>query len=463
MLPDNVLLEIFNFYRMKYQVRDEWHFKWRPLVHVCRRWREIVFASPHRLDLRIVCKHGTPVRENLGIWPALPIVFEYQNYMTPNDEDNILAALQHSDRVSHLKLHAVTGSLLGKMATVMQRPFPVLTRLHIRSDGLARVLPGGFLGGSALSLLQTILLSGVPFPTLPTLLISTSDLITLELKYIPPTGYISPEVMVMSLAALPRLESFTVEFQSVTSRPNQIPPPPATRTVLPALARFQFQGASEYLEAFVAQIDCPQMDRINIYYFNQLADFQVAHLSQFIDRSAGPEMTLIRHAEVIFSNDSVSFTLSPHENYPYSHLRQVDIICEGIDWQVSHMAQVLSQIPVALSRVVHLWLEMTTASEKVGADDVEWLHLLHQFPTVRTLHVNWDLARHVAPVLEGQVEGTTGGMAAEVLPSIKLIWIGDQKLKKFKAARRLSGRPVTVCSKSKFNARIQSYVEKSFP
>ena len=459
MLPDNVLLEIFDFY-CKIEFLLEWEYQWHLLVHICRRWRQIVFASPHRLDLQIVCKRGTPVRKDLGIWPAFPVVIDYRYYdrdfaIPSSDEDNIIAALEHPDRVCYLELY-VTNFQLEKMVTAMQVHFPLLTSLCIWGNGITQILPSGFLGGSAPSL-QTIFLIGVPFPTLPTLL-SASDLVTLEIRHIPSTGYIAPEAMVMGLAALPRLESFPMGFQSVSSRPDRIrPPPSATRTVLPALIRFEFQGASEYLEALVAQIDGPQLGQIDIHYFNQLAGFQAAQLSQFIDRSAGSETTLIKHAHVIFYSDLVSLTMSPHANYPSSHRCQVIIRCEGTDWQVSHMAQVLSQISVARSSVVHLQLEqnLNLNSEETVTDDVEWLHLLHQFPTLRTLKVDRELARHVAPALEGTME-----TAAEVLPSLELIWIGGRRVDNFDTARRLSGRPVIVCTKKAFDARFKFYVGK---
>jgi len=50
MLPDEVLLGIFAFYLCE----DGDEEVWQKLVQVCRRWRFIVFASPRRLDLRIV-------------------------------------------------------------------------------------------------------------------------------------------------------------------------------------------------------------------------------------------------------------------------------------------------------------------------------------------------------------------------------------------------------------------------
>ena len=131
MLPDNVLLEMFCFY----QQNQPW--KWRVLVHVCRGWPQVVFASPLRLDLKIICTPTTPVRENLGIWPALPIHVEYHSYGNKfnkaSNEDNIVYALEQNDRVCGVTLDDVTGSDLEKISTVMQAPFPVLTDLHISS------------------------------------------------------------------------------------------------------------------------------------------------------------------------------------------------------------------------------------------------------------------------------------------------------------------------------------------
>lgn len=112
-LPDNVLLEIFHLCRMhhynRYRPSPVW--KWHLLVHVCQRWRQIVLDSPHRLNLQILCTYRTPVRENLGIWPAFPIVLDLYplGHLTSNDEDNAIAALEHSDRVCSVRLH-VTSS-----------------------------------------------------------------------------------------------------------------------------------------------------------------------------------------------------------------------------------------------------------------------------------------------------------------------------------------------------------------
>ena len=165
------------------------------------------------------------------------------------------------------------GSQVKNIVKVMQKSFPALTYLNISAwSGNVPVLPAGFLGGCA-PRLQEIALYGIPSPALPTLLLSASDLVKLDLFDIPPSGYISPEAMLASLAALPKLETFVIGFQLATSRPVWIQLPPATRTVLPSLMYFRFKGASEYLEDLVARIDGPQLKQIVVAYLNQAVDF----------------------------------------------------------------------------------------------------------------------------------------------------------------------------------------------
>ena len=108
-LPENVLLEIFDFYRKGHGYsydgyRYDWLkvWGWHKLVHVCRRWRQIIFASPRRLGLHIPCTNKTPVRKNLGIWPAFPIVIYYGYYgrsIKPRGEGNVIAALRYPNCV----------------------------------------------------------------------------------------------------------------------------------------------------------------------------------------------------------------------------------------------------------------------------------------------------------------------------------------------------------------------------
>ncbi|KAH9171744.1 hypothetical protein EDB89DRAFT_2243298, partial [Lactarius sanguifluus] len=318
MLPDNVLLDMFDFYRKNHNYTLNPVWKWNILVHVCQTWRQIVFASPYRLDLKILCTYGTPVRENLGIWPAFPIIIQYNHSwfsaITSKDKDNIVYALKHRDRVCDVEFSPrVRGSRLEKLVAAMQKPFPLLTRLYICSAFFRDppVIPAEFLGGSA-PRLRELTLSGISYITLPVLLLSATDLVKLDLRNIPPTGYTSPEAMVACLATLLRLDCFAIEFLSATPFPyrNRIHPPPITRTVLPALTSFEFKGASGYLEDLVGRIDNPQLKWVAIDL--QLVDYQVTQLSKFIDRSVGPKLTLSKRAHVQFFDHCVTFVVYPH-------------------------------------------------------------------------------------------------------------------------------------------------------
>ncbi|KAH9172899.1 hypothetical protein EDB89DRAFT_843570 [Lactarius sanguifluus] len=426
-LPDDVLLEIFDFYRKNHNSVLQLVWKWHIPAHVCQRWRQVVFASPHRLNLKILCTYGTPVRKNLGIWPPFPIVMDYRysrRHLTLDDEDDAIAALGHPDRICYVGLD-ITNPQLGKITTVMQQPFPMLTHLHVVSkDGNAPVLPGEFLEGPA-PCLQEIEFQGIPFLTLPSLLLSTSDLVKLRLFNIPPTGYISPEVMVACLAGLPSLQTFIIGFQLAT-RPDRLHPPPITRTVLPALTSFEFKGANEYVEDLASRIDGPQLGRLYIHYLNQIVDLQVAQLSKFIDRSVGPEITQYKHAQVGFISGWATFTMYRSANHPSSdhrHSATTVISCKGIDWQVFHVAQMLSHFSAILSNVVHLDLEAQLEEDHPeGRDDVEWLHFLRQFSTVKVLRVSHEIAKHVALALEDITAETVAG----ALPSLDSIYLEGQ-------------------------------------
>ena len=171
MLPDVALLEIFDFY-----VDEERIEAWHTLVHVCRKWRNVVFGSPRRLNLRLYCTARTPVRETLDVWPLLPIVIWVYGHETWG-VDNIIAALEHNDRICELDLFDIPSSQLEKVLAAMQQPFPALTRLRLQSrDETAPVVPASFLGGSA-PRLQTLILDRIPFPGLPKLLLSATHLV----------------------------------------------------------------------------------------------------------------------------------------------------------------------------------------------------------------------------------------------------------------------------------------------
>jgi len=204
------------------------------LVHVCRRWRCIVFASPRRLDLKLYCtRQRSANSKTLDIWPELPIVIFAEDMQSKEDVTSVVAALRHHNRVC--KIYYRNGrfqdSLLKEFAAI-EGPFPALTSLHLSSSQQENVpvLPDSFLRGSA-PRLRSLHLSGIPYPSIGNLLSSTTNLVQLSLRHIPYGGYLAPETIVPCLSMLPRLKSFFLGFQYPRSRVHRASrhPPPLTR------------------------------------------------------------------------------------------------------------------------------------------------------------------------------------------------------------------------------------------
>jgi len=171
-LPNELLLEIFDY--CVYPSEE-----WETLVHVCRRWRPIVFSAPLRLRLRHVCTGRTPIRERLCIWPNLPIVLRVFGGFSLND-DNIFAALEHRGRIYEICMVGVSNGDLEALAEKMEASFPALTRLYLGSKTVtAAFFPESFLGGSAPNL-RSLCLKNIEFLSLPNLLLSAKHLVNLS-------------------------------------------------------------------------------------------------------------------------------------------------------------------------------------------------------------------------------------------------------------------------------------------
>jgi hypothetical protein len=252
-LPDDVLLEIFDFYMI---MNPSYEDKptvgaWQSLVHVCQKWRNLVFGSTRRLNVQHCCTPLTLARDTLEVWPTLPLIIKgkmslNKGKMSLQCTDNVIAALGQSHRVRKVILSGFVDCQLEKVLAAMQVPFPELTNLKLVSDGETQpVIPYSFLGGSA-PRLQTFFLGGIQFPGLQKLLLSATRLVDLRLSDIPHSVYISPDVMVTLLSVLSSLDALELEFQSPQSRPDWETQrsPPSKRSVIPALDFFFSKGLS---------------------------------------------------------------------------------------------------------------------------------------------------------------------------------------------------------------------------
>ena len=156
----------------------------------------------------------------------------YQKSKFGDDVDNIIAALEHKDRVCEMSLSNVPSSEMEEMLVAMQEPFPALMVLKLTpkyefGDVPVVRVPDSFLGGSA-PRLQTLSLDRFPLPflVLQKLLLSASGLNNLLLKNIPDSMYFSPDAIVTCLSGLTWLKV------SAPERPTSVEMRPTTQLVL---------------------------------------------------------------------------------------------------------------------------------------------------------------------------------------------------------------------------------------
>ena len=450
MLPDEILLASFDFCAGEYQYAKRGKEAWQSLVHVCRRWRSVVFGSPRRLKLQLVCTSGTPARDTLGVWPALPLFIQCNDddYRTAN-VDNIIAVLEHSHRICNITLLGVPSSHLANLLPAMQGPFQELTHLKLRlyDEEMLPNLPDSFLGGSAPHL-RVLSLVGIPFPGLPKLLWSTTHLVCLYLEHIPHSGYFSPEAMVTALSTLTSLEDLCLEFQSPQSYPDQASrrPPPSTRFVLPVLTELRFKGACEYLDDLAACIDAPELNDLNITFFNQIL-FDTPQIIQFISRTQILEA--LDNAHVVFERDAAWVNLSSQTS-DYGELN-VKIPCKESDWQVSSLEQVCTSSLPLLSMLEDLYIYEDSDPRPNWQGNIEnalWLELLHPFTAVKNLY----LSKKIAPLIVPALQELVGARTTEALPTLQnIFWEGLQPsgpvhedLGWFIAARRITTHPIAI-------------------
>ena len=461
-LPDDDLLATFDFYVVRHEDLDlrelsDYDTKrkiesWQSLVHVCRRWRGLVFGSPRRLNLQLFFIPGTSARKTLDVWPVLPLII--QGDISETSVDNVIAELEHSDRICQFNLDCRTTSQIEKLWTAMQVPFPELVVLHLSVEDLSigPVLLDSFLGGST-PRLRFLSLVAVPFPALPRLLLSATHLIKLHLHNIPHSGYISPEAMASCLSTLTNLERLHFQFESPQSCPdreNRRSPPP-NRSILPALTGFWFKGANEYLEDLVSCIDSPRLYRLSTTFFNDI-DFDTPELNRFISRTT--TLGTFNEARLIFDSHEALVRLCQFQSVRSDHgMVQVKILCQVSDWQLSSLAQICTLSLPLFSTIEDLYIYEYLHSLPNWKDDIEnaeWLDLLLPFRAVKNLYLSKQLSPRIARVLKELSAGRT----TEVLPALQNVLLEgflpgplelvQEGIRQFISARRLSNHPVAI-------------------
>ena len=429
-LSDEVLLEIFRYYL------DASPWSWSRLVHIFRKWRRLVFSNQQSLQLRLFCTHGTPVEKTLDCWPrSLPIVVAYGGSPgldppAPEDENDIMAALNQTDRVHSISL-TITSSLLRSLSAI-KRPFSKLEDLILLSrDGAQLKLPSSFQWGQHLRLLHS---TGIVIPAL--IRSHYSSIMDLQLQDVPNPWHFPPNELPDALFRMAKLQSLSLHFLP-TSDHVAVSLPTCDRVVLPALIRLKYEGITRDLKILMARIDAPRLEDIEVTFPNEFIP-DLSNFIAFIDRIEMHKSH--RQAHILSSENAISISLiqpGAPTRIKFRSLR------ETLYLRLFYMVRIFSQFSALRLDVEDLHIDVTRQSRQEGSSYIaQWLHLLNLFGGVKWLRLVGNLSTDIVRLLD-----------TAALPALRCLYIPQpgpchvplrEVVVSFMTFRRLSGHPIAV-------------------
>ena len=404
-------------------------------------------AYPRHLNLRLLCKLSTKsVKEMMDIWPELPIyICAIGTFPTEEERDDCIASLRLSRRVSGICLNLTSRTAWKSFLSLMRQPFPALTHFSVQTDVVFPSISSSFSGGSAPSL-QAVRVLGVPFPALPELLLSATNLVHLSYENISSSGYISPQSMVTGLSALTRLESLSLLFLSrdLPDRATRIPPR-HMHTLLPALIDLRFRGSPEYLEDIVAQMDARLLERFEITLFHGRFP-KILELAKFVCRA--DKLSVADGAQVIFTPWSISIRLSENLIGVDPKTLELKFLCHKSQFRLPYLVELCASCFPTPSPFESLLINIQRRSWQDDNPDPQWLELLRLFNNVKRLGLANPVACSVAHAL-GELPAER---VMEVLPALEFVFMAEfdpfgsvkEAISKFADARQLSSLPVSI-------------------
>ena len=473
MLKDDILVIIFNYYRLANMIDWNVRLGWCKLSHVCRRWRQLIFETAFHLGMYILCTYGTPRVDTLDHLPPLQLFVDYQDgrppaigwrprWVTREDELGIHYALQLPNRVRRINL-CLSSSTLDKALLLMDKPFPLLEHLSLSVTGAeinSPTLPKTFLGPN----IRHLSILGIRLPKRLRLLSSTLSLITLRLTKIPASGYFQPRLLIARLELLPQLEELSIGFSIPIPRPSTerlLLGKQGAPVMLSNLKSFTFRGVSAYLEHLVSQMRIPVVEKIDITLFNQIA-FILPHLSHLVDMR---EQIKPNTAKIISEHNKIAVIMTNStgldDNSDDSGAGKpfvLHVMCRPIDWQIDCAAQICSALMPMMAGVENLTLshKFNRPSDLLPSqirpvhydvDSTTWHELLTSFIGVKKLLIDHTFSEELSHALEVDEIGLNPGL----LPDLQELVIAYDGIHRdsvtlfgsFIHARQAAGRPVS--------------------
>ena len=403
-LPDEILLEIFDFYRQSFEHQPtyerDWNNKngWFKLAHVCHNWRSIVLTSSSRLQLRLLFTDRTPTRAAVlrGL-PHLPIVVDYLRVSWTvgrlGSENRLISALRYPDRVNKIAMK-ITFSNRNTIARAIDCAFPTLATLELHNTGTPGFwFPPTFLMTSTKSL-QRLQIPGATLISLPPLLTATTALVDLTLgidTIFSPLQGMSLLALLQNLSRLRHLDVSVRQLYAPHTR--AIPPVKTNGTVsLAELTYFRFKGNATEVEELVVGLATPSLQKLYVTLYCLNSAFHVPNLLAII-RNMG---TLFNAAQIkVPMRGAYIISLLTHSHFiddlPFNVF---------VDGQ-SAIAQVGSELSAMLATVEDLFIAFSPPYIHIhpGSLRVDIAPFLEQLHNVKILRVQHGLETEVADVL----------------------------------------------------------------
>ena len=457
-MNDDLLVEIFDFCCPDNISPNTYPWNWwYTLSHVCQRWRRVLFATPARLGISLVCNSRTPVKELLANSPPLPLIIYWGNPGTFDTDDslrNVLRALKHPDRVRRITLH-MHGSSLHKIFSFAKGPFPILETLQLYCSlkDIPRISP---------SMLEA--------PNLRHLQLSDLTFLSSSKQLLNPNAIILPSIVTFSLGEIttkptellgllkrmPRLKvlKIGVSFSIPSERTERSEKgllkgdqPESAPLDLPDLEELEYKGTSDYLEAIAARITVHSLKKLTIEVSNAV-DYPNAttfrYLSQLISGAADLSFEFAR----VRFKDGFSIVMDHNELWTGRGAFELIFKHRGYYFNVNTglVANICRVLAPMSSTVQSLLLEDGNRNNWEAKPDREgWRELLRLFDNIKTLRVAGRFVESLDEALEPDNEGSA---VQTLLPRLReIVRFGPKsEFAAFVKDRQVAGSPVHVVS-----------------
>jgi hypothetical protein len=402
------------------------------------------------LRLCIVYTSGTPAVDMLTHPPflerRLPLVIEYihrgaDNYIPPEDKQEMILALQHRSRVRRIRLHAPYSETVFR---ALDGVFPILECLDLKIPN-ARHLNWEPPRTFRTPCLQQLVLDNIVLPLQPLLLAPATGLVTLSLTEIGEPDKFGPNGLLQRLSLMPRMESLRIGFTPFSGSPageaQMARLPIRTHVKLPYLRRFLFNGRSIFLGAFLPHISTPPLEKLQIYF----SDWKTNSIPYILQLMRGSENFKCHSATVMFLEKGVFVKAILSDGTKWSGL-SMSLHGGDYTWQVLAAAQFFYIHKKCFYTTKYLTIHCRFPSSlkpHLGPDRVPWRRLFGLFFNVNALIVydgtHGDISRSF------QMDPRES--AIELFPRLKQLSIHTSgryrdECAPFINARRNSGHPV---------------------